>query len=171
MGGNEEVDVVNADDEVVGRATREQIRTRNLRHRATYVLVFNSNGQLFVHQRSASKDVYPSCFDVTVGGVVGRGETYEDAAQRELAEEVGITEARLRFIMPFQFEDAGNLINGRVYSCAYDGPLTLQVDEIVSGQWLDLEEVLERTGKGDFCPDGVEALYRYLDRLASVRQP
>ncbi len=166
----EEVDVVNADDRVIGRATREDVRRRNLRHRAAYVLVFNSQGQLFVHQRSATKDVYPSRFDVAIGGVVAAGETYEAAASRELAEEIGVIGVQPRFILQFQFEDAVGRVNGRVYSCDYDGPLTLQAEEITSGEWLDLDEVLERTRKGEFCPDGVEALYRYLDRLASVRQ-
>ena len=38
-----------------------------------------------------AKDVYPSYYDVAVGGVVGAGESYDDGAQRELAEELGIT--------------------------------------------------------------------------------
>ncbi len=167
----EQVDVVDADDRVVGRASRSEVRARRLRHRATYILLFNSRGQLFVHLRSAAKDVYPSHYDVAVGGVVAAGETYDSAARRELAEEVGVVEAPLRGIVAFQFEDADNRVNGQVYSCTWDGPLALQAEEIVSGEWLDLDQVLERTQHAPFCPDGIEALLRYLDRLASVRQP
>jgi isopentenyldiphosphate isomerase len=168
MAASELVDVVDADDRVIARATRAEVRARKLRHRATYVLVFNSDGQLFVHQRSATKDVYPSYYDVAVGGVVGAGESYDEGARRELAEEVGISTVTPRPILKFQYEDADNQVNGRVYSCSYDGALTLQEEEIVAGEWLDLDVVLERIHRARFCPDGVEALARYLDKLASV---
>lgn len=168
MSASELVDVVDGDDRVVGRATRAQVRMQNLRHRATYILVFNTRGQLFVHRRSVHKDVYPSYYDVAVGGVVGAGERYDDGAQRELAEELGITAVAPRPILKFQYEDADNRVNGRVYSCSYDGPLKLQAEEIVDGEWLDLDVVFERIRQAPFCPDGVEALARYLDKLASV---
>jgi isopentenyldiphosphate isomerase len=168
MSAAELVDIVDADDRVIGRATRAEVRAQRLRHRATYILVFNGQGQLFVHQRTASKDVYPSYYDVAVGGVVGAGESYDEGAQRELAEELGVTTASPRPILKFQYEDDGNRVNGRVYSCSYDGPVTLQAEEIVSGEWLDLDVVIERMRQQPFCPDGIEALLRYLDRLASV---
>lgn len=169
MAASEQVDVVDADDRVIGRATRAEMRAQKLRHRATYILVFNPRGQLFVHQRTATKDVYPSYYDVAVGGVVGAGETYDAGAQRELAEELGINGgAPPRPILTFQYEDADNRVNGRVYSYTHDGPLTLQREEIASGEWLDLDVVIDRMRQLPFCPDGVEALLRYLDRLASV---
>jgi isopentenyldiphosphate isomerase len=170
MAASELVDVVDAEDRVIGRATRAEMRAQKLRHRATYILVFNTRGQLFVHQRTPTKDIYPSYFDVVVGGVVGADETYDDGARRELAEELGVTTAVPRPILGFQYEDADNRVNGRVYSCSYDGPLTLQPEEIAQGEWLDLDVVLERTRQVPFCPDGIEALFRYLDRLASVRK-
>lgn len=166
----EEVDVVDAEDRVIGRASRSEVRRRRLRHRAVYVLVFNRAGQLFVHQRTASKDLYPSYFDVAVGGIVGRGETYDAAAEREMAEEIGVRDADLRCIMPFRYEDDSNQVNGMVYSCSHSGAVKLQAEEIVAGEWLDLDEVIERTSREQFCPDGLEALFRYLDRLASVRR-
>lgn len=169
MSDSEEVDVVDVEDRVVGRALRSEMRRGRLRHRAVYVLVFNARGQLFVHRRSASKDVYPSCFDVAIGGVVTAGESYDEAGQREVAEEIGVDAAPLRRITTFQYEDQENAVNGAVFSCTYDGPLRLCPDEIVSGEWLDLDQVIERARHEPFCPDGIEALLRYLDRLASVR--
>jgi len=168
MAASELVDVVDADDRVIGRATRAEIRAQKLRHRATYILVFNTRGQLFVHQRTATKDVYPSYYDVAVGGVVAAGESYDVGARRELAEELGITGSPPRPILAFQYEDADNRVNGRVYSYSHDGPLTLQREEIAAGEWLDLDVVIDRLRQLPFCPDGVEALLRYLDRLASV---
>jgi isopentenyldiphosphate isomerase len=169
MAADEEVDVVDEEDAVIGRATRAEVRARNLRHRAAYVLVFDPGGKLFVHQRSMAKDVYPGYFDVAIGGVVEAGETYDAAAERELGEELGIRGIALRRVVRSRFEDAHNRINGMIYSCTYDGPVTLQTSEIVSGEWLDLDVVFERTQRQSFCPDGIDALVRYLERLESAR--
>ncbi|HVJ81549.1 MAG TPA: NUDIX hydrolase, partial [Planctomycetia bacterium] len=57
------VDVVNEAGEVVGVATRAEIRARRLPHRCTYLLVFNLSGQIFIHRRTATKDVFPSFWD------------------------------------------------------------------------------------------------------------
>jgi isopentenyldiphosphate isomerase len=168
MSAAELVDVVDAEDRVIAQATRGEVRAQGLRHRATYILVFNSQGQLFVHRRTETKDIYPSYYDVAVGGVVGAGERYDDGAQRELSEELGITDVPPRPILKFQYEDLENRVNGRVYSCSYDGPIALQAEEIAGGEWLDLDVVIERIRRQPFCPDGVEALRLYLDRLASV---
>jgi isopentenyldiphosphate isomerase len=169
MGREEVVDVVDAEDRVVAQATREEVRRRRLLHRATYVLVFNAGGQLFVHRRTATKDVYPFHFDVAVGGVVTTGESYDEAAQRELAEEIGVRDVALRCMLPFHYEDEGNRVNGMVYSCTYDGPVRLCPEEIISGEWLDLDQVFEQAQHEPFCPDGLEALIRYLDRLANAQ--
>jgi isopentenyldiphosphate isomerase len=169
MAAAELIDVVDADDRVVKQATRGEIRRQNLRHRAAYILVFNAKGQLFVHQRTQTKDVYPGYFDVCVGGVVAAGESYEDGARRELAEEIGVRDAPLRRLVSFGFTDPTNQVNGTVFSCTYDGSLRLQAEEILSGEFLDLDVVLERVGTQPFCPDGVEALCRYLDCLERAR--
>ena len=115
---DEPVDVVDADDNVTGQATRAEVRARNLRHRATYVLVFNRDGKLFVHQRTTMKDVYPGYYDVAVGGVVGAGESYDDAARRELAEELGVTGVALRRVLRADFEDAHTRIAADVTAMA-----------------------------------------------------
>ena len=165
----EVVDVVDEQDRVIGQATRAEVREGGLRHRAVYILVFNSSGQLFVHRRTATKDVYPSRFDVAVGGVVGAGEDYEESAAREITEELGIENVRLQRVVSLRFEEGKNRVNGMVYSCTWDGPVRLQAEEIESGEWLDLDVVAERTQRDAFCPDGLEALGRYLERLQDAR--
>ena len=47
-------------------------------------------GDLYVQKRTLTKDVYPGYYDVATGGVLQAGETYEQSAERELAEELGI---------------------------------------------------------------------------------
>lgn len=165
--GDEVVDIVDVDDRVVQQVTRREMRERGLRHRAVYVLVFNADGQLFVHRRTATKDVLPSYYDVAVGGVPAAGEGYDDAAARELEEEIGIR-VPLRRLFDLRFVEGDLAINGMVYSCASDGPFRLQASEIESGRFMDLVEVIELTQHEPFCPDGIEALRLYLDRLDEI---
>ncbi|MBI4514873.1 MAG: NUDIX hydrolase YfcD [Deltaproteobacteria bacterium] len=169
MAAEEVVDVVDEHDQVIGQATRRQMRAQQLRHRSCYILLFNQQSQLFVHRRTAGKDIYPGCFDVAFGGVVAAGEDYDGAAQRELSEEAGVRGVSLRRVLTFQFNDSGNHVNGAVYTAMYDGPLCLQASEVEHGEWMDLDAVIELTQREAFCPDGIEALRLYLDRLNRLR--
>lgn len=170
MSADELVDVVAEDDHVVSQATRREVRQRNLRHRAVYVLVFNSRGQLFVHQRTLTKDIFPGYWDVAVGGVVTAGEEYDAAAEREVHEELGLRGVRLRRLFPLRYEDSTNRICGMVYSCTCEGGFVLQTSEIIGGQWMDLDALLEHTLGNRFCPDGLEVLRLYLAKLEAARQ-
>jgi isopentenyldiphosphate isomerase len=170
MSADELVDVVDEGDRVLAQATRREVRQRNLRHRAVYILIFNSYGQLFVHRRTLTKDIFPGYWDVAVGGVVNAGEDYDDGAVRELREELGVRNVPLRRLFPMRYEDASNQVHGMVYSCTCEGSFTLQASEILSGEWMDLDLLLERTQHAPFCPDGLEALRLYLAKLEAARQ-
>lgn len=171
MSTSEIVDIVDEDDRVVGRASREQMRRQRLRHRSVYILLFNSKNQIFVHQRTPTKDVYPGYWDVTLGGVVAAGESYEACAVRELAEEVGLRHVRLQECFPLRFEDEHNRINGMVFACVSDRPLRLQAEEIVQGLWVEVREIEEWIEKERFCPDGLLALERYRTGARSALDP
>lgn len=86
----ESVVVVDDHNIILGAVPRGEMRAQALCHRATYIFVFNSLGQLYVQQRTQNKDIYPGFFDPATGGVVTEGESYDQAARRELAEELGI---------------------------------------------------------------------------------
>jgi isopentenyldiphosphate isomerase len=169
MSRDELVDVVDESDRVIGQAARRDVRRQNLRHRSVYVLVFNSTGQLFVHRRTLSKDVFPGHWDVAVGGVVNAGESYDEGARRELQEELGVADLPLRRLFPLRYDDTHNRVAGVVYSCTSDGPFHLQASEIAEGGWMDLDVLLDRTQHDPFCPDSLEALRLYLAKLDEAR--
>ena len=148
----------------VGVVTRREMRARRLPHRATYVLVFNRRGELFVHLRSAGKDVYPSHWDSCVGGVLAAGEEFDTGAARELAEELGV-EAPLQRLFPLRYDDAHTSVHGMVYRTRHEGPFQLQAEEVVRGEFLPLAAVEERASSAPFCPDGQAVLAEYRRRL------
>ena len=93
--GDELVDVVDEFDQVIQVVPRRVMRADRLRHRAVFIAILDGAGRLLVHRRSPHKDIWPSWCDIAVGGVVGAGESYLEAAHRELAEEVGVSAATL----------------------------------------------------------------------------
>ena len=97
MSGDEEVDLVDASDQVVGSAPLRACLEQGLLHRAVAVLVVRSNGSLLLQQRSRNDLWHPGLWTLSSTGHVRKGETYARAARRELEEELGMA-ARLRRI-------------------------------------------------------------------------
>jgi isopentenyldiphosphate isomerase len=160
--GEELVDVVDENGRTVGTVTRREIRARRLSHRCTYILVFNSREELFIHLRTEMKDVYPGHWDVTVGGVLAAGETFDDGARREGREELGV-EIDLVPLFAFRYQDAATMVHSMVYRGRHDGPFQLQPEEVVRGEFLPIEDVLIRAEQTPFCPDGLAVLRKYLE--------
>ena len=83
-------DVVDAEDRVVGRATRSEVHARRLLHRAVHVFWVRDDGLLCLQRRSYAKDSCPGLLSTSCAGHLDAGEDYGPAALRELAEELGI---------------------------------------------------------------------------------
>jgi isopentenyldiphosphate isomerase len=157
---DELVDVIDDDGRTIAVVTRRQMRRERLPHRCTYVLVFNSCGELFVHLRTATKDVYPSHWDVAIGGVVAAGETFEQGVRREIHEEIGI-DAVAEPLFPFRHADERTTAQAMVYRLSHDGPFQLQAEEIVRGEFVPMAQVWQRIEREPFCPDGVQVLQTF----------
>lgn len=162
--GDELVDVIDDAGNVVEVVPRREMRARRLPHRCTYLLVFNRAGELFVHLRTPTKDVYPSHWDVAVGGVLAAGESFDEGAKREAAEELGV-ELTPEPLFLFRYADARSVVQGMVYRATHDGPFRLQPEEVVRGEFVPLAEVDRRAQEHPFCPDGLAVLAEYRRRL------
>lgn len=159
---DEMVTIVDRSNRVVGACPRSEMRAKRLPHRASFVLVFNSLGEVFVQERTVTKDVYPGCYEPAAGGVVLAAESYEESAGRELEEELGIRHAVLVSHGDFYFEDDLCCVWGRIFSCEHNGAITFQPEEVASGRFMKIEEVLLRCENERFAPDSLEAFRQYL---------
>jgi isopentenyldiphosphate isomerase len=165
---DEIVAIVDEQNNVIGSASRREMRAKRLLHRSTYILVFNAKGELYVQKRTMTKDVFPGYFDPATGGVVLAGENYEESAMRELAEEMDIREVPLTFLFDFYFEDERSRVWGRAFSCVYDGKIVPQVEEVEYVEMMTTDDILRRTETEQFTPDGLLVVRRYLaERQAS----
>jgi isopentenyldiphosphate isomerase len=158
---DELVDVIDDEGRPIGVVARREMRVRRLPHRCTYVLVFNRRGELFIHLRTPTKDIYPSHWDTCIGGVLAAGENYAQGVVREVREELGIDAAPAE-LFPFRYADERSVVQGMVYRLDHEGPFRLQPEEIVRGEFVAVQEVLERAQRQPFCPDGMEVVRQYL---------
>lgn len=158
----ERVAWVDEQDRLLGGLPRAELRERGLVSRGTFILLFNSAGQLCVHRRTLSKALYPGYWDVAAGGMVQEGEDYALSAARELEEELGIAGVPLREHGRFYFDEPGNRLWGAVFSAVSDAPLRLQPEEVMEARFMSLDEA---QALENCCPDSLKALRLYLASL------
>ena len=159
MGSETElVDIVDDDDRVIATVTRKEMRAGRLQHRAVSIAVMGSDRRLLVHRRADDKDIWPGMWDMAAGGVVSAGETYEEAAHRELKEELGVAVADFYHLGEGRFVDESVALIGRGYLAVHDGPFTFTDGEIAEVRWVNADQLDVLLATERFVPDNVELL-------------
>ncbi|MBW8735876.1 MAG: NUDIX domain-containing protein [Streptomyces turgidiscabies] len=166
---DEILDIVDENDEVIGQSPRGEAYARGLRHRCVFIQARDTEGRIFVHRRTPTKLVFPSLYDMFVGGVVGAGESYDGAALREAEEELGVTGLpRPERLFTFLYDDgAGRSWWSAVYEVRCELPVHPQVEEVAWHEFLPEDEVERRLGEWEWVPDGLAAY----ERLRAYRSP
>lgn len=160
------LDERNQEGEVTGRVqARVYMHRKGILHGTAHVWIIRPNEKsgfdLLLQKRSAGKDAYPGCYDISSAGHMEAGGSYMDCALRELSEELGINALPedMTFI-GLQEEKAQDTFYGkpflnheisRVY--VYQKPvderrLLLQKEEVESVLWMDYEECLRSIEDG-----------------------
>ena len=161
----EQVAWVDREDRLLGSLPRAELRERGGIGRGTFILLFNSSGELCVHQRTMSKALYPGYWDVAAGGMVGVHETYAESAARELYEELGVSGVPLTAHERFYFDCPDNHLWCAVFSAVWDGPLHVQPEEVQQACFMPVAQALRLSQTQPYCPDSLAALKRYLDSV------
>ncbi|MER6347498.1 NUDIX hydrolase [Streptomyces sp. NPDC001595] len=166
---DEILDVVDEHDRVIGQRPRGEVYARGLKHRCVFIQARDAQGRIFVHRRTPTKLVFPSLYDMFVGGVVGAGEAYDDAALREAEEELGVSGLpRPRFLFKFLYDNgAGHAWWSAVYEVRCDLPVRPQAEEVAWHAFLPEDELAERLPRWEWVPDGLAAYERLLAHRAT----
>ena len=112
------------------------------RHAVSDVFVIHKDGSILLMQRDFSKPNYPGFWESGAGGSVLRGESFEEAAKRELQEETGIIAENL--VENYKVVTYDTIYKG--YVCITDAPknsVTLQEGETIAYKWAERTEFLE----------------------------
>ncbi|MFM7181950.1 MAG: 16S rRNA (adenine(1518)-N(6)/adenine(1519)-N(6))-dimethyltransferase RsmA [Verrucomicrobiales bacterium] len=158
-------DVVDQNDQVIGRERRADVHARDLLHRAVHVFVWNKYGEIFLQKRSRLKDKHPGVWDSSASGHLDSGEDYDACAIRELEEELGITGANARRVAYIHACPNTGWEFVRLYHTDWNGNPKFPCAEIESGLWIhprDLEPWLQDRPQ-DFASGFLECWSRYKD--------
>jgi isopentenyl-diphosphate delta-isomerase type 1 len=128
---------------------------KTLTHRAIGVLLFNDNGELLLQKRSKYKDLNPGKYTISVGGHVLKGQTYKEAANREMQEELGI-QTPIVFAKKFFVKNEQESEMAATFKGKYNGPFYPAKDEMEMVKFFKIEEI--KTMQNEFTPVAWETL-------------
>ena len=136
-------DIVDERDRVIGQASRAQTHRDGFLHRAIHVFATDDAGLLFLQRRALDKESAPGLWSSSCSGHVDSGETYDQAALRELVEEIGLTltarELRLRLSISPCPATENEFV--RLYTCNAPASLLPDPIEVIDSQWIDQDEL------------------------------
>ena len=159
-------DVIDDNNKVIGKASRDECHKKGLLHRGIYIIVVNSEGKILMQKRSMKKDLHPGLWTTSVSGHVDSGEHYEQAAKREMMEEIGIT-AKLSEILKFSFKDTSTKnrcdheIN-KIFLTKNNGPFEPNKDEVDKLEFFSAQKILEMIETGYLTPQASEVMKRLI---------
>ncbi|OGF99220.1 hypothetical protein A2Y99_04550 [Candidatus Gottesmanbacteria bacterium RBG_13_37_7] len=137
-------DIVDEKDRVIGRKTREEVhKDKNFIHRSIAVAVFNSRREIYLQQRSTTKDMDPLLWTISCSGHVLSGDSYEITAHRELIEELGVDlqiEPVAKYLCSIESETEMIML----FKASYDGSFVLNKKEIIQGAFIKKKELGDR---------------------------
>jgi len=169
MEKGELLEIVNENNIVIGMASRSICHGNpSLMHRVSHVLVFDSKDRLILQKRSPNKDVQPGKWDTSVGGHLGAGETPLEAAEREMREELGITDVPLKFIYQYIMKNDLESESVFTYYCRYEGEVAFDPLEISSVKRWTFSEIENALGKGVLTPN-FEEEFAYFQKVYTHR--
>jgi len=152
------LDVVDEYGEPTGQVMdKKTIHDEGIRHRDVHVWI--TNGEDFLQQqRTWDKSIMPGAWDISVGGHVGAGESYLDAAVRETSEELGLELSRDRFqaigtlatrlVFP-GWRNAHNIVGDNFVVVERDlsiNDLHLQTEEVLGAHWYSIDQLAADLG-------------------------
>ena len=146
----EQVILVDENDQQIGVMDKLKVHRHPAKlHRASSVLLHNSQDKWLIQQRSSNKIVSPNKWANTCCGNVRPNETYLECALRRLDEELGITQVDLKRVNKFIYQIDDNAEFGEheidtVFVGQYDGKINPNPNEVQNTRWLSKPELLRK---------------------------
>lgn len=141
MENEEYIDILNADGSPTGKTClKSEIHMQGHYHNTAHVWFYNSNAEILLAQRGASKIIYPLLWDISVAGHVDAGEAIEHAAIRETQEEIGIEVPESSLVKIGVYDCFQSYTNG-IKDNEFHHTFIAQIDYAIQDFKLDKTEV------------------------------
>jgi isopentenyldiphosphate isomerase len=144
---DEVLDLVNENDEIIGQMERGGVYENNLNNfRVINCFIKNSEGKLWIPKRQTNKRMFPNCLDVSCGGHVSTGETYEEAFAKEMSEELNIDISKLSYKVLGRCNPRDGNMSAfmYVYEIESNDSPNYNQDDFQSFEWLTPQELMEK---------------------------
>jgi isopentenyldiphosphate isomerase len=161
------VDAVDESDAPIGIIPRNKVLRQHANFRVAHDLVFNSLGELLVQQLASTRTRHPGYWGSSVAAYLFAGESYRDAAERRLAEELGVNDAKLNYVGKTSMEDEESLKFIAVFATTHDGPFAFDRNHIEGLEFLSKQVIheLHASGARKFTPTFLRAFAFYESRM------
>ncbi len=164
---DELLDLVDHNDHI-GTIYRSKAFEHNIKNiRVINGFLINNKKEIWIPLRSPHKKMFPSCLDMSVGGFVSSGETYDQAFVRELQEELNIIISDVSYILLGKLTPHdGVSCFMQVYCINSNKTPDYNKNDFVDSAWYSIAELqkIVKSGvtiKGDL-PELVNFLEKYL---------
>lgn len=146
--------LVDEQGNIIGAISRGEAHdgTKKL-HPVVHLHVFNSKGDIYLQKRPSWKDIQPSKWDTACGGHIDLGEDIRTALEREVREELGITDYIPQDMGHYVFESQREKELVYVHKTIYDGEIQPNKEELDGGKFWSRDEILSNIGKNIFTPN------------------
>lgn len=162
-GMDEMIDLIDEKNAAVGVIEKQTLLARKLPFRVVHIFVINSKKEMYFHRIALTKSWYPGYWSSSAAGFVKAGESYEKAAERELAEELGITGKPLTHLGTLMLDFDGTKRFAGFYLCVHDGVILPDPREIAEGRFFSREEADSLMEKDNVVPS-LPLLYTHFVR-------
>jgi len=145
---NELLTEVDGNNVVIGPIQRGVAHNSpNKIYRTIYVVVKDKNSKILLQKRSSTKDLYPGCWDLSVGGHVIYGDSYTGTAVKELEEELGIItsakELKLVGEVLVKLPMSNEFFRVFDYELKSQDNIRFETNEVSKTMWMSIEQIKE----------------------------
>lgn len=136
---------------------------KGLLHAVVVIIVFHEDGTYLLMQRDWNKSKFAGLWEAGASGCVLKGESFLDAAKRELVEETGIVTKDLKLLYSSIDTDINVLYKVFLCTCNIDkSKIVLQKGETIDFKWISSKELIDIIGSEYFVNPSPKELIQYV---------
>ena len=138
-------------------------------HLVVHIWIISSDGRILIQRRSTERKLMPGEWAATSGSVIS-GESSFKAAQRELAEELGIKADKDNLFKLLRLKRQNSFLDvWFTFSDASENDLKLQKSEVDAVKWVKMAELVSMIENGEFHNYGERYFDSVFEKIDDIR--